>query len=231
MTPGERTSWDTTTRSVPLITNVPFSVIMGKSPMKTVCSLISPVVAFTKRARTKMGAEKVMSFSLHSSTENLGGGRRSSSSGSNSSSSCRVSVKSLMGEMSAKVSFRPCSRNHWKDSRWIATRSGSGSTCSMFANEYRSLMRVDNESLLKGFGGHGDGKRTTQQPWPSRGRGRRDGRGRARRSRRQRRQSRTTDARQLAMLGRCGRKGNTRNDEANRRAAEPLRSAVWLVGG
>ena len=54
------------------------------------------------------GAEKVMSFSLHSSTENLGGGRRSSSSGSNSSSSCRVSVKSLMGEMSAKVSFRPC---------------------------------------------------------------------------------------------------------------------------
>ena len=41
-----------------------------------------------------------MSFSLHSSTENLGGGRRSSSSGSNSSSSCSVSVKSLMGLMS-----------------------------------------------------------------------------------------------------------------------------------
>ena len=157
MTPGERTSCDTTTRSVPLITNVPFSVIMGKSPMKTVCSLISPVVAFTKRARTKMGAEKVMSFSLHSSTENLGGGRRSSSSGSNSSSSCNVSVKSLMGEMSAKVSFRPCSRNHWKDSRWIATRSGSGKASSMFANEYRSRMRVDNESLLKGFGRHGTG--------------------------------------------------------------------------
>ena len=36
-----------------------------------------------KRARTKMGAEKVMSFSLHSSSENFGGGRRSSSSGSN----------------------------------------------------------------------------------------------------------------------------------------------------
>ena len=42
--------------------------------MKTVCSLISPVVAFMKRARTKIGAEKVMSFSLHSSTENFGGG-------------------------------------------------------------------------------------------------------------------------------------------------------------
>ncbi len=57
MTPGLRTSWDTTTRSVPLMMKVPFSVIMGKSPMKTVCSLISPVVAFMNRARTKMGAE------------------------------------------------------------------------------------------------------------------------------------------------------------------------------
>ena len=36
--------------------NVPLSVIIGKSPMKTVCSLISPVVAFMNRARTKIGA-------------------------------------------------------------------------------------------------------------------------------------------------------------------------------
>ena len=57
MTPGERTSCDTTTRSVPLMMNVPLSVIIGKSPMKTVCSLISPVVAFMNRARTKIGAE------------------------------------------------------------------------------------------------------------------------------------------------------------------------------
>ena len=57
ITPGERTSWDTTTRSVPLMMNVPLSVIIGKSPMKTVCSLISPVVAFMNRARTKIGAE------------------------------------------------------------------------------------------------------------------------------------------------------------------------------
>jgi hypothetical protein len=54
--------------------------------------LISPVVAFMKRARTKIGAEKVMSFSLHSSTENLGGGLKSSSFGSNSNSSWSVSV-------------------------------------------------------------------------------------------------------------------------------------------
>ena len=57
MTPGLRTSWETTTRSVPLMMNVPLSVIMGKSPMKTVCSLISPVCAFMNLARTKSGAE------------------------------------------------------------------------------------------------------------------------------------------------------------------------------
>ena len=48
---------DTTTRSVPLMTKVPFSVIIGKSPMNTVCSLISPVFWFMNRARTKIGAE------------------------------------------------------------------------------------------------------------------------------------------------------------------------------
>ena len=57
ITPGERTSWLTTTRSVPLMTKVPFVVILGKSPMKTVCSLISPVLALMNRARTKIGAE------------------------------------------------------------------------------------------------------------------------------------------------------------------------------
>ena len=36
--------------------NVPLSVIIGKSPMKTVCSLISPVLAFWNWARTKIGA-------------------------------------------------------------------------------------------------------------------------------------------------------------------------------
>ena len=54
-TPGLRTSWETTTRSVPLMMNVPCSVMMGKSPMKTVCSLISPVSELRKRARTKTG--------------------------------------------------------------------------------------------------------------------------------------------------------------------------------
>ena len=31
-TPGERTSWLTTTRSVPLMMKVPFSVIIGSHP-------------------------------------------------------------------------------------------------------------------------------------------------------------------------------------------------------
>ena len=103
--------------------------------MKTVCSLISPVAELMNRARTKIGAEKVMSFSLHSSTVNLGGGRRSSSSGSNSSSSESVSVKSRIGEMSRKVSLRPSWRNHSKLSRWTEIRSGRARASSMFANE------------------------------------------------------------------------------------------------
>jgi hypothetical protein len=55
-TPGERTSWDTTTRSVPLMTKVPLSVITGKSPMKTVWLLISPVLLLTNSAVTNSGA-------------------------------------------------------------------------------------------------------------------------------------------------------------------------------
>ena len=76
-----------------------------------------------------------MSFSLHSSTENFGGGRRSSSSGSNSSSSCKVSLKSLMGEMSRNVSAKPWFRNQSKLLRWIATRSGRSSGSVRLANE------------------------------------------------------------------------------------------------
>ena len=56
-TPGERTSCETTTRSVPLMMNVPLSVMSGKSPMKTVWLLISPVVLFMNSAVTNRGAE------------------------------------------------------------------------------------------------------------------------------------------------------------------------------
>src|SRR5690625_4460565 len=91
-----------------------------------------------------------MSRSLHSSTVNLGGGRRSSSVGSNSSSRFRVSLKSVIGEMSRNVSASPFSRNHSKDSLWMAMRSGRDKASSRVANEYLSRMvgKEDNDMLL-----------------------------------------------------------------------------------
>src|ERR1700729_4222365 len=77
-TPGERTSWDTTTRSVPLMMNVPLGDISGKSPMNTVWLLISPVLLLMNSAVTNMGAENVMSLSLHSSTGALTSSNRGS---------------------------------------------------------------------------------------------------------------------------------------------------------
>ena len=55
-TPGERTSCETTTRSVPLMMKVPLSVMSGNSPMKTVWVLISPVSLFMNSAMTYSGA-------------------------------------------------------------------------------------------------------------------------------------------------------------------------------
>ena len=75
--------------------NVPRFVIMGKSPMKTVCSLISPVPAFMNRAVTNSGRAKVMSRSRHSSSECFGGSKTWSA-----SSSFSWPVKSSIGEMS-----------------------------------------------------------------------------------------------------------------------------------
>ena len=62
----------TITRSVPLMMNVPTSVIIGKSPMKTVCSRISPVSLFTNRTVIESGTWYVRSFSRHSRCENGG---------------------------------------------------------------------------------------------------------------------------------------------------------------
>ena len=44
------------TRSVPLMMKVPTSVIIGKSPMKTRCSRISPVSVLTNRTVIESGA-------------------------------------------------------------------------------------------------------------------------------------------------------------------------------
>src|SRR3954454_7034885 len=103
-----------------------------------------------------------MSFSLHSSTVNFGGGRRSSSSGSNSNSSWRASEKSLIGEMSRKVSANPSLRNHSKLSRCTAMRSGSSNGSPRLANEYRSR-ETEREATAtpsrRTGGGNADGLR------------------------------------------------------------------------
>ena len=78
--------------------------------MKTVCSLISPVVAFMNCARTKIGAAYVMSFSLHSSIVELR--RRAQVGVGRVELELQLSwpVKSSIGLMSAKVSARPRSQ-------------------------------------------------------------------------------------------------------------------------
>src|ERR1700677_804899 len=101
-TPGERTSWLTTTRSVPLMMNVPLFDMSGKSPMNTVWLLISPVVLLMNSAVTNMGAENVMSLSLHSSAEYFGGSNRWSRNDRDI-----VPEKSSIGEISSKISSRP----------------------------------------------------------------------------------------------------------------------------
>src|SRR5205807_9161288 len=101
-TPGDRTSWLTTTRSVPLMMNVPFSVIIGKSPMNTVWLLISPVLLLMNSAVTNSGAAYVMSLSLQSST----GAMTSSNRGSENDSDIDPE-KSSIGDSSYSTSSRP----------------------------------------------------------------------------------------------------------------------------
>ena len=101
-TPGERTSWLTTTRSVPLMMKVPFAVIIGKSPMNTVWLLISPVLLLMNSAVTNSGAAYVMSLSLHSSTGALTSSKRGSENDSDIDPE-----KSSIGDSSSSTSSRP----------------------------------------------------------------------------------------------------------------------------
>ena len=70
--------------------------------MNTVWLLISPVVLLMNSAVTNIGAEKVMSLSLHSSTEYLGGSNRWSRNDRD-----MVPEKSSIGLISSKISSRP----------------------------------------------------------------------------------------------------------------------------
>src|SRR5260221_5994799 len=81
---------------------VPLGDISGKSPMNTVWLLISPVELLMNSAVTNIGAEKVISFSLHSSDEYFGGSNRCSRNESDI-----VLVKSSIELIYSKISSSP----------------------------------------------------------------------------------------------------------------------------
>ncbi|CAB4827149.1 unannotated protein [freshwater metagenome] len=74
----------------------------GKSPMKTVWDLISPVMLLVNSAVTKSGCEYVVSRSLQCSMEYLGGSKRWSL-----NDRLIVPCKSSIGEISSKISSNP----------------------------------------------------------------------------------------------------------------------------
>ncbi|CPU54419.1 Uncharacterised protein [Mycobacteroides abscessus] len=128
---------------------VPMSVIIGKSPMKTVWLLISPVLLLMNSAVTNSGAAYVMSLSLHSST----GALTSSKRGSLNDSDIEPE-KSSIGESSVRISSRPpvgftspravaTSRqrgdptSHSKDSVCTSSRPGTASGSRSLAKESR----------------------------------------------------------------------------------------------
>ena len=148
-TPGERTSWLTTTRSVPLMMKVPFSVIIGKSPMNTVWLLISPVLLLMNSAVTNSGAAYVMSLSLHSSTGALTSSKRgsvklrdiepekSSIGDSSSSTSSRPPLGSTSPRASAISRQRGEPINHSNESIWTSSKPGTSSGSRSLAKEIR----------------------------------------------------------------------------------------------
>src|SRR5699024_619527 len=129
------------------MTKVPLSVIIGKSPMKTVCDLISPVSVFSNSAVTNSGASYVRSFSRQSSRDAL----TSSKYGSENDRDMDPE-KSSIGEISLRIASRPPSRlvvpraaaswvhasepmTHSNDSVWRSSSPGTGSGSESFANE------------------------------------------------------------------------------------------------
>ena len=129
--------------------NVPLSVITGKSPMKTVWLLISPVVLLVNSAVTNSGAAYVMSLSLHSSTEALTSSKR----GSEKDRDIEPE-KSSIGEISVRISSRPptgfsspASMRRWNHASsptshsndWVcrSSRSGTRRGSRIFAKETR----------------------------------------------------------------------------------------------
>ena len=162
-TPGERCSWLTTTRSAPLMMNVPSSVSRGRSPRYTSFSMISPArlsppASFSqtiKRSFALRGAAYVMSRSMHSSTEYFG-----SPSEADTYSSVKFSFTSDSGKISEKTRSSPkshCSSGFsWgstsfsKERSWTSNRLGIGITDLSLAKltTGRPSLLVSNDSPL-----------------------------------------------------------------------------------
>src|SRR5215467_7421682 len=124
---------------------VPLGDMSGKSPMKTVWLLISPVLLLMNSAVTNMGAEYVMSLSLHSSTEYLGGSNRWSRNDRD-----MVPVKSSIGLISSKIysrspAFLPSSQSN--ESVCRARRPGTSSGSVKRAKETRRVAGLVAEAL------------------------------------------------------------------------------------
>src|SRR3989441_12759540 len=137
---------ETTTGSAPLITKVPLSVIQGKSPRKTSCSVTSPVSLFTSSTRAHRGLENVRSFVRHSSSEYFG----SRNSLEMNFRSRFFPVKSWIGEISANSSPSPSSQNHLNDVIWVSIRFGSGRTSGRDAKLRRA--RTGGGTRARGTG-------------------------------------------------------------------------------
>src|SRR5256885_710631 len=127
---------------------VPFFVIIGKSPMNTVCDLISPVVLLMNSAVTNSGAAYVMSLSLHSSMEALTSSKRGlekdrliePEKSSIGESSVRISSSPERAPL-ALASLRACQASlpisQSKDSVCRARRFGTSSGSRILAKEVR----------------------------------------------------------------------------------------------
>src|SRR3954471_12836876 len=128
--------------------NVPLRVIIGKSPMNTVCDLISPVVLLVNSAVTNSGAAYVMSLSLHSSMDALTSSKRGLE-----KDRLIEPEKSSIGESSVRISSSPdwapltapatraCQAelptSQSKDSVCSARRFGTSSGSRILAKEVR----------------------------------------------------------------------------------------------
>jgi len=88
--------------------NVPVGVMSGKSPMKSSCSLTSPVSLTISSTLTRSGAANVASRSRHSASEYFGSPKEYSP----KRSSILEPVKSWIGEISSSSSRRPSRTNH-----------------------------------------------------------------------------------------------------------------------